>query len=93
VYDFVRNADVLIHDSTYTDEEYIHRVGWGHSPVTFSLKVAREGDVRTLILFHHDHTHTDERVDAIMNQCRKVMDEHQDRFECVAAKEGMVLDV
>ena len=31
-YDLARDADLLIHDCQYTDEEYPEHVGWGHSP-------------------------------------------------------------
>ena len=30
-YDLARDADLLIHDCQYTDEEYPDHVGWGHS--------------------------------------------------------------
>ena len=30
-YDLARDADVLIHDAQYTEDEYKARVGWGHS--------------------------------------------------------------
>jgi phosphoribosyl 1,2-cyclic phosphodiesterase len=91
IYDFARGADVLIHDSTYTPEEYVHHRGWGHSPYVFAVKVAQEASVRTLVLFHHDHTHTDEKVDEILNQCRRILSERGNGPECVAAHEGMTI--
>jgi phosphoribosyl 1,2-cyclic phosphodiesterase len=92
IYDFVRGADLLIHDSTYTPDEYAVHRGWGHSPYPFALKVAREAGVRRLVLFHHEHTHDDERVDDILGQCRKLAGE-AGRFECVSAQEGMSIEV
>ena len=92
IYDFARNADILIHDSTYTPEEYEDHVGWGHSPYVFSLKVAKEAGVGKLILFHHDHTHNDDKVDEILDHCRKLISDRRYGFECVAAREGMVIE-
>ncbi len=31
ILELVAGADVLIYDSTYTDEEYQQHAGWGHS--------------------------------------------------------------
>jgi len=93
VFDFVKNADVLIHDTTYTPEEYVDRVGWGHSHYLFTLKVAAEGNVRRLVLFHHDPAHDDAKVDDILKKCKKEIQNRKYRFDCVAASEGLVLEI
>jgi len=89
VYDFVRNADVLIHDATYTPEEYVDRVGWGHSHYLFTLNVAAQGKVKQLVLFHHDPSHNDEKIDDILKKCRNEIRTRRYPFECLAAIEGM----
>jgi phosphoribosyl 1,2-cyclic phosphodiesterase len=92
IFDFARGADVLIHDSTYTPEEYVNHVGWGHSHYLFSLKVADEARVKKLVLFHHDQAHTDEKVDEIVARCNKEIATRNYEFECVAAAEGMEVE-
>jgi len=87
-----RGADVLIHDTTYTPEEYVNHVGWGHSHYLFSLKVADEAGVKRLVLFHHDQTHDDDKVDEIVQKCRKEIKTRGYRFECIAAAEGLELE-
>ena len=91
LYDFVRGADLLIHDATYTPEEYAERNGWGHSPYTFTLKVAAKGNVKHLILFHHDPSHTDVDLDAIYAKVKTEMQTQKYTFECTSAMEGMEL--
>jgi phosphoribosyl 1,2-cyclic phosphodiesterase len=93
IFDFVKGADVLIHDATYTPEEYVDRVGWGHSHYLFTLKVAAEGKVKRLILFHHDPSHTDAKMDEIVRTCKKEIRTSRYRFEVAAASEGMELEV
>jgi phosphoribosyl 1,2-cyclic phosphodiesterase len=93
IFDFVKNADVLIHDATYTPEEYVDRVGWGHSHYLFTLNVAAEGNVKRLILFHHDPSHNDERVDDILKKCQKEIENRHYNFDCLAASEGLELEV
>ena len=40
-FDLARDADLLIHDCQYTDEEYPDHVGWGHSALADTLTFAR----------------------------------------------------
>lgn len=89
VFDFARGANVLIHDATYTPEEYVNHVGWGHSHYLFTLEVAAKAGVKKLVLFHHDQTHSDDKIDEILSKCKKEIRSRGYRFECVAAAEGM----
>jgi phosphoribosyl 1,2-cyclic phosphodiesterase len=67
-----READVLIIDATYSDEEYydpkMTKVGWGHSTWQEAIKVARAAKVKQLVLFHHDPSHDDDFLDGIAEQ-------------------------
>jgi len=92
VFDFARGADILIHDTTYTPEEYVNHVGWGHSHYLFSLKIADEARVKKLVLFHHDQTHNDDKVEEIQQKCLKEIKTRRYHFDCVAAAEGMELE-
>lgn len=64
-----RNADVMIYDATYSDEEYYSekssKVGWGHSTWQEAVKVAKAANVGKLIIFHHDPLHNDDFMDRI----------------------------
>lgn len=92
IFDFARGADVLVHDTTYTPEEYVNHVGWGHSHYLFSLKIADEAKVKRLVLFHHDQTHSDDKIDEILEKCRNEIKMRKYSFECIAAAEGMELE-
>ena len=93
IFDFIRGADILIHDATYTPEEYVDRVGWGHSHYLFTLKAAAEGKVKKLVLFHHDPAHTDDKIDEILKTCKKEIRNRNYKFECIAAAEGLEIEV
>jgi phosphoribosyl 1,2-cyclic phosphodiesterase len=93
VFDFCNGADILIHDATYTPEEYIDRVGWGHSHYLFALRVAAEAEVKQLYLFHHDPSHSDEKVDDILRKCKKEVKTRGYKFECEAAAENLVISI
>jgi len=64
--EFAGDADILIHDSMYTEEEYRRRAGWGHSTFEQSLRLADEAGVGQLLFFHHDPTRSDDALDEIV---------------------------
>lgn len=86
-----RNADILIIDTTYTDQEYndpkFSKVGWGHSTWQEGVKVAQAANVKTLVLFHHDPSHNDVFLDQIAQEIKEVFPRG------ILAKEGLVIDL
>lgn len=62
-YAIAENADVLMHDAQYTDEEYSTRRGWGHSSYADAVAYAQVTGARKLLLFHHDPTHDDSTLE------------------------------
>ena len=87
--EFVRGADLLIHDSMYTDDEYPTLIGWGHSTFNQSLRLAEEGEVKKLLFFHHDPTRSDDELDEIVNRVRDDALSRGCAVEMEAAAEGI----
>ena len=85
-FDLARGADLLIHDSQYTEEEYAGRVGWGHSTIPHTIAFARRCGVRRLALFHHDPLHDDAMLDSMTDGARAIADGAFE--EVVSAREG-----
>jgi phosphoribosyl 1,2-cyclic phosphodiesterase len=86
-----RNANVLIYDACYTDEEYHDpkspKVGWGHSTWQEAIKVAKAAGVKKAVIFHHDPNHTDDFLDNIEAQVQAVFP------NSILAREGMILPI
>ena len=70
-YNLARDADLLIHDCQYTDEEYPGHEGWGHSPITATLTFASRVGAKRTLLFHHDPLHTDSFLDDLHRSARR----------------------
>jgi ribonuclease BN (tRNA processing enzyme) len=85
---FAHGADLLIHDAQYTTEDYESaKQGFGHSSIEMATSVAREAEVRSLILFHHEPNYDDNKLDAMEAQARI-------QFACTqSAYEGMEIDL
>lgn len=84
------NADLLIHDSQYTPEEYPDKIGWGHSSIEQAIKFASIAKVKKLLLFHHDPNHDDQLLDNIYNFYVKGSS-HE--FDIELAVEGSVFEL
>jgi phosphoribosyl 1,2-cyclic phosphodiesterase len=67
-YALARQADLLIHDAQYTEEEYQTRVGWGHSAFQDAYRFAHLAGVKHLVLFHHDPSRTDRQLDRVFKE-------------------------
>lgn len=86
-----RQADVMIYDATYTDEEYHSpisgRQGWGHSTWQEAVKAAKAAQVKTLVIFHHDPLHNDDFLDNIGELVQKEFP------NSLMASEGLEIEV
>jgi len=81
----IDGTDIFIYDATYTDAEYPNFKGWGHSTWQEGARLADAANVGTYAVFHHAPEHTDNIMDEISDQVRRV------RPQSVVAREGMIL--
>jgi phosphoribosyl 1,2-cyclic phosphodiesterase/CheY-like chemotaxis protein len=86
--DFVRGTDILIADTTYTDQEYRGKVGWGHSCVSEVVALAHAAQVKSLHLFHHDPDQNDEAIDRKCAQAQERIAALESPVECLCPVEG-----
>jgi phosphoribosyl 1,2-cyclic phosphodiesterase len=85
VLSLVQNADLMIYDCTYTDEEFPDHVGWGHSTWQQAARLANAAGVKKLAVFHHDPDHDDAFMRKVETEAAKA---HPGAF---VAREGVVL--
>ena len=91
--EFVRGSRVLIHDATYTDEEYESHRGWGHSTYTDAVALALDSGVETLVLFHHSPDRSDDELDVRLAESCEVVARAGKPLRIIAAAEGLELTV
>jgi len=81
-----KDADLIVYDCNFTDEEYsgvngFPHTGWGHSTLTQGIKLAREANVKKFIIFHHDPDHDDDFIDDLEKKAQKEFKESYAAFE------------
>lgn len=90
---FCRGADILIHDAQYLDEDMPAKHGWGHSLARQACELAAASGARQLVLFHHDPDRTDDEIDRIQEDARAWLRKRGHRVDCVAAFEGLKIEM
>jgi phosphoribosyl 1,2-cyclic phosphodiesterase len=86
-----RNADVLLHDSTYRPEDQATRRNRGFSSYEEACAAAIAANAKRLVTFHYDQDYTDDDVDHIVAACKATLEPHG--IGVVPAREGDELDV
>jgi len=90
---FAQGAGLLVHDAEYTEAEYAHRRGWGHSSQERALDLALAAGVRRFAMFHHNQDREDHQVRALEAQCRERAARVRPDMDCFAAAQGMVVEL
>jgi phosphoribosyl 1,2-cyclic phosphodiesterase len=81
----IDRADLVIYDSTYTDDEFPKFVGWGHSTWQEGLRLCAQAKVGRFVIFHHDPSHDDAFMDRVAAEAEAA------KPGTVVAREGLIL--
>jgi phosphoribosyl 1,2-cyclic phosphodiesterase len=81
----IDRVDVMVYDTSYTDEEFPSKRDWGHSTWQEAVRLADAAKVRKLVLFHHDPAHDDEFMDRVKAEAEVA------RPGTIVAYEGLIL--
>ena len=87
-YYLAEGADLLIHDSQYSPEEYEDHLGFGHSSILDTYRFAQFTDVKQLVPFHHDPAHSDIDLDLMIENAQKTI---QPKYLVTPGQEGLSL--
>ena len=91
--EFLRDADIVIHDAQYLADEYEDKVGWGHSTVEYAVAVCKQAGVKKLVFTHHEPTRDDAAIDTIVNNIRESLSRENSPLEVEAAAECQTFKV
>jgi len=86
----IGNADILVAECQYTEEEYMKKIGWGHSSIDQVVRISRMFGVKNLFSFHHDPMRTDREIDKMIKHARRIAGK---KLSVYAAREGSSFSV
>jgi len=94
--ELANNADVLIYDGQYTEQEYNPekfnikaqtKKGFGHSTPDEGVKMAQEAGVKKLVITHHDPLHTDKILSHMEEHTKSLFS------NSIFAREGLCIEL
>ncbi|MDR1024369.1 MAG: MBL fold metallo-hydrolase, partial [Treponema sp.] len=88
--EFIRGADVLVYDTSYTEKEYESHKGWGHSSYEIAIVNSLKAGVKKLICFHHEPRRSDQELAALETEFRSRY--ASEPLEIIMAREGMTIE-
>lgn len=88
--DFVKGADLLIHDAQFLDQEMPQKSGWGHSTIHEVADLAVAAKVKHLALISHDPCRSDTDLDDIESYLKQLLKDQNSNVVASCAFEGQV---
>lgn len=87
----LKGCDALIHDAFFTDANYEKFHGWGHSPLSYPIELAKECGVKKLVYFHYAPESTDQELKKHRDWALKKIRKKKLPIDLTLAREGLVI--
>lgn len=91
--DAIKGVDVLIADSSYTEDEYPAKVGWGHGTYRTSVEMAKKAGAKILYFTHHEPTRSDDALEQVFADAKILYPRADGDPEYRLAREGEEFDI
>ncbi|MCP4402501.1 MAG: MBL fold metallo-hydrolase [bacterium] len=89
--DFCHDADLLLHDTHFDEDNIKGKESWGHSTEIMAVMLALKSRVKTLILGHHAPEDSDMAVSRKLERARRVAEAHA--LEVIIPQEDDILSL
>ena len=83
--EFAYGADLVLFDGQYTEEEYQSKIGFGHSSYVAGMELVIRGQVKRMLIVHHDPQSTDREL----RRREELIQDHRIHF----AREGETVSI
>jgi len=93
ILDVITGVDVLIADTSYTPDEYMQKLGWGHGTFDSSIQMANKAKAKALYCTHHEPTRSDNALEAVFAEALSRNAHRPGDAECFLAYEGLEIEL
>jgi len=85
ILELIKDADLVIYDSTFTEAEWPSKKGWGHSTWQEGMKLCKIAGAKQMAMFHYSPDYDDDMVDKMVAEAQAAWD------GIIPAKDGLEL--
>ena len=78
--EFMKDCDILIHEGQYSPEDYLQKVGWGHSSIRNVAYFLQQAKIPRWLVTHHDPKHSDQELEDLAHLAKKILKE--EKIDC-----------
>ena len=89
IIEFLSDADVVVHEAQYTNEEYLAKIGWGHCCVSNACLLMKFANVKRWIITHHDPNHDDNFLEKKLSLTRQILKRIGHEMKVEHGRDGM----
>lgn len=89
----IRDADLLVHDGRFTDEDYKNNRNTGHSSFIAAIDLAGRNKIKQLLLVHQDGGYADDVLDKMAKAADARVAEKGYPMKVVLGREGLRLTI
>ena len=89
IVEFMRGVDIVVADSSYTQEEYATKKGWGHGNFDSCILLARDAGAKILYCTHHEPTRSDDELERVFAAALARHADTVGQLDIRLAKEGV----
>jgi phosphoribosyl 1,2-cyclic phosphodiesterase len=92
---FYADSEALVFDAQFTLEDAMQKEGWGHSSSMVGVDIALRANIKSLILFHHEPSYSDQQLEEIYSKTLRYYEIMKgDRtLEIIMAREGLEMEI
>ena len=92
---FYAKSEALVFDAQFTLEDAMEKEGWGHSSSMVGVDIALRADIKRLILFHHEPSYNDEKLQEIYDKTIRYYEtiKGNRNLEIIMAREGLEMEI
>ncbi len=84
------DADLLLSEAQYTNEEYPAKIGWGHTSLSNACCLATLTRAKRWVITHHDPAHDDDFLAQKLNLTREILRSLNNPIEVFHAYDGLL---
>lgn len=86
---FLSDVDVLISEAQYFNEDYVKKIGWGHTSLGNACLLTKLCRVKRWLITHHDPLDEDQVLERKLNLARQILREIEHPIEVNTAYDGL----